>query len=159
MKLLLTASGITTPELKQAFVDMTDGKTNLRVALIPTAGDPIEWVVDPSDPKRSTAKLLRESLVSPDMEKSRWYLGYKEGGFNVVIADLKEKPETVREKLQNVDIIDVGGGDVNYLLDWVRKSKLDSYLKEILDKNVLYTGGSAGSARVSVVALSLGICS
>ncbi len=44
MKLLLTSSGIDNPELEQAFSDLTDGKTDLNVALIPTASDPIDWI-------------------------------------------------------------------------------------------------------------------
>lgn len=144
MKLLLTANGITTPELEQAFAEMTGGRTALRVALIPTAGDSIEWVPDPADSKKFTARLVSQIDARQGNEYKRW----REKGFEVVITDLKEAPEKIREKLQNVDIIDVGGGDVNYLLDWAKKCKLDTYLKEILDRDVLYVGASAGSLLV-----------
>ena len=44
MKLLLTSNGITSPELEQALRELTGGRTDLRVALIPNASDPIELV-------------------------------------------------------------------------------------------------------------------
>jgi len=44
MKMLLTSSGIDNLELKQAFSDLTNNKKNLKIALIPTAGDPIDWI-------------------------------------------------------------------------------------------------------------------
>ncbi len=62
-----------------------------------------------------------------------------------MVADLKDDSEKIKEKLNSVDIIDVCGGDVNYLLDWAKKSKLDTYLKNLLDKGVVYIGTSAGS--------------
>jgi dipeptidase E len=37
------------------------------------------------------------------------------------------------------------GGDVNWLLDWVKISKLDTYLHDLLLKGVIYIGASAGS--------------
>ena len=141
MKLLLTFNGITSPELEKAFAEMTDGRTDLRVAVIPTAGDPIEWIPDPMDAKKFTAKLTGQS----DLEKNQQYLDYQKKGYDVIIVDLKHNPEVVREKLENVDIIDVGGGDVNYLLDWARKSKLDMYLKDLLLTGAVYVGASAGS--------------
>jgi hypothetical protein len=44
MKILLTSSGIDNPELEQAFSELTNNKKGLNVALIPTAGDPIDWI-------------------------------------------------------------------------------------------------------------------
>jgi dipeptidase E len=60
-------------------------------------------------------------------------------------VDLKDDPEKIKNKLESVDVIDVTGGDVNWLLDWVKKSKLDIYLKDILNTGVVYVGTSAGS--------------
>lgn len=70
-------------------------------------------------------------------------------GHSVTFVDLKKDPTEVREMLEAVDVIDVGDGDVNWLLDWAKKSKLDTYLKDILAKDVVYTGSSAGSMLVN----------
>lgn len=141
MKLLLTSNGLSTPPLEQAFNDMVGDRKGLRVALVQTAGDPIEWVQDKDDSKRYTAKLIKQNR----MEDSNAYKKYKDMGYEVVDDDLKQDPEILKEKLQNVDVIDVGGGDVNYLLDWAKKAKLGDYLKDLLDKGAMYTGASAGS--------------
>ena len=141
MKLLLTSNGITSPELKEAFLEMTNGRTDLKVAIILTAGDPIEWIQDKEDGKKYVAKLLKQNKL----EDSKTYLKYKQKGCSIIDGDLKQDPDVLKEKLQNVDIIDVGGGDANWLLDWAKKSRLDTYMKDLLDKGVVYIGESAGS--------------
>lgn len=141
MKLLLTSNGLSTPPLEQAFAELTNGKTDFKVALIPTASDPIEWVQDKDDKKKYTAKLIKQNKI----EDNEAYKRYIEKGYEVVNADLKQDPDLLKEKLQNVDVIYVGGGDVNYLLDWAKIAKLGDYLKELLDKGVVYIGTSAGN--------------
>jgi len=73
--------------------------------------------------------------------KAEW----EKKGYSVIITDLKEDSAELRKKLESVDVIDVTGGDVNWLLDWAKKSKLDTYLKDILSKGVVYVGASAGN--------------
>jgi peptidase E len=143
MKLLLTSGGfIDTPLLEKSFLELTGNKVGLKVAIIPTAGDPIEWVEEDVGSNKYIAKLLPNKN---NPEDSKTYQYFKSHGYHVVIADLKEDHEKLKEKLQNVDVIEVGGGDVNWLLDWAKKSKLDIYLKDLLDKGVVYVGTSAGS--------------
>jgi len=60
-------------------------------------------------------------------------------------VDLKDDPKIIKEQLQKVDIIDVPGGDANWLLDWAKKAELGDYLKDLLDKGVIYTASSAGN--------------
>jgi len=145
MKLLLTSNGFTDSSIEQAFLEMTNNRTDLKVAIIPTASDPIEWV-----PEKEGSKEYVPRLIPERKEKNAgWLNNYKgeweEKGFDVVIADLKEEPEKIKEKIESVDVIDVTGGDVNYLLDWAKKSKLDTYLKDLLGRGVVYVGTSAGS--------------
>lgn len=45
---------------------------------------------------------------------------------------------------EKADILVFGGGNVRYLLEWIRKTKLDKYLPSLLKKRV-YVGISAGS--------------
>lgn len=142
MKLLLTSNGITDPAIERAFSEMIGERTGLKLAIIPTASDPIEWVPEKEGSKEYVAKLIRPNDV--EERKGEDYLYFKNKGFDVIIADLKEDPEILKKKLGSVDVIDVPGGDVNYLLNWAKKSKLDTYLKELLDKGVVYIGTSAG---------------
>ena len=144
MKLLLTSNGFINTSIEKDFLDMTKGKTNLKVAVIPTAGDPIEWV-PPKEGDTNYDNFVPKLVGKSDDGKGEYYDYFKNKGFDVVVVDLKEDQNLVKEKLQNVDIIFVGGGDVNYLLDWAKKSKLDSYLKDILNNDVLYIGLSAGN--------------
>ena len=146
MKLLLTSNGITSPEVEQMFDKLTNGRTNLRVAIIPTASDPIEWVLEKEGevaPYNSVAKLTKER--DDDFEKWPLCLYYKNKGFDVIFVDLKEDPTSIKERLHNVDIVDVPGGDVNWLLDWAKKAGLGEYLKKLLDNGVIYCASSAGN--------------
>lgn len=148
MKLLLTASGIVNPELERAFLELTGSRQGLAIAYIRTGGDPIEWVLEYEGSKKYVAKL-KELTEDERVKGENWLLSYKakheEKGHKVVVVDLKDDPEQVRKVLESVDVIEVGGGDINYLLSWAKKSKLDTYLKGILDRGVVYLGTSAGS--------------
>lgn len=144
MKLLLTSSGIVNPSLEKAFSELTDGKINLKVAFIPTAGDPIEWIGPKAGGLTYHHKLIRKN----NYKKYSDYKYLKSKGYKVIIADLKEDKVKLKKKLHDVDAIFVGGGDSNYLLDWAKKSKLDKYLKNLLDSGVVYVGVSAGSGLV-----------
>jgi len=149
MKLLLTSNGITSPEIENALTTFIDGRTNLRVAIIPTASDLIKWVLEKEEdtaPYDSVAKLLKET---GSLENLPQYLYYKNKEYDVIFVDLKEDPTTIKEKLQNIDIIDVLGGDINWLLDWSKKSGFNKYLKDLLNDGVIYCGSSAGSALVT----------
>ena len=151
MKLLLTSNGFMGSSLEKDFLYLIDNRTNLKVAIIPTASDPIEWV---AEKEGDQTKDYIPKLVSEKKEENlKWLNSYKEAwekkGYSVVIADLKKDPVKLREKIESADIIDVTGGDANWLLDWVKKSKLDTYLKDVLNKGVVYVGTSAGSGLIN----------
>ena len=144
MKLLLTSNGFINSPLESDFLELTSHRTNLKVAFIPTAGDPIEWVPlveGDASYDNYVPKLVGESSNG----KGEYYDYFKSRGYDVTVVDLKVEPGIVKEKLQGMDVIFVGGGDVNYLLDWAKKSKLDTYLKDLLTKDVVYIGISAGN--------------
>ena len=151
MKLLLTSNGFLNTPLEKDFLEMTDNKTNLKVAIMPTASDPIEWVPEKEGDqmKDYVYKLVFEKVE----QNAEWLQKYKaeweKKGHSVVIADLKEDPTELKKKIESVDVIDVLGGDVNYLLDWAKKSKLDTYLGDVLNKGVVYIGTSAGSGLIN----------
>lgn len=142
MKILLTSNGFRNTSLEKDFLEMVNNRTDIKVAIVPTASDPIEWVSEEVGNENCIARLIPEKNAEWLNDYKLWWI---EKGYKVVIADLKEDPEILKEKLENVDVIDVTGGDVNYLLDWAKKSKLDTYLKDLLEKGVVYIGTSAGS--------------
>ncbi len=148
MKLLLTSNGFIDSPLEKDFLELVGNRKNLKVAIIPNASDPIEWVPEKEGDqvKDYVAKLTHPNDV--EYGKGKDYLYFKNKGYDVVIADLKEDSEELKKKLENVDVIDVTGGDVNWLLDWAKKSKIDTYLKDLLNKGVVYIGTSAGSELV-----------
>jgi peptidase E len=144
MKLLLTSNGFIGTSFEEDVLKMAGNKSGLRVAIIPTAGDPIEWV--PLKEGDTSYDNFVPKLVGESSDgKGEYYDYFKNKGFDVIVVDLKESQNFVKEELQSVDIIFVGGGDVNYLVDLGKKSKLDSYLKDILNNDVLYIGLSAGN--------------
>lgn len=130
---------------------MTNNKTNLKVAIIPTASDPIEWVPEKEgdEMKDYVYKLVFEKIEQSAEWLQKYKTEWEKKGYSVVIADLKEDQTELKNKIESVDVIDVLGGDVNYLLDWAKKSKLDTYLGEVLNKGVVYVGTSAGSELIN----------
>lgn len=148
MRLLLTSNGLKDPELEQAFLELTDNRKGLAVAIIPTAGDPIEWIPESEGSKKYIAKLVPEKK---DQNIAWWHSmqeKWGEKGHRAIIVDLKEDPAEVKEKLESADIIDVPGGDPNYLVDWAKKANIGSYLSGLLERGVVYLGASAGSQLV-----------
>ena len=145
MKLLLTSNGFIGNSLEKDFLDLIGDHMNLRVALIPTAGDPIEWVPENEGDqiKDYVARLTRPN--DAEYGKGNTYHYLKSTGYDVVIVDLKDDPVKVREELESVDSIFVGGGDSNWLLDWAKKANLGTYLKDILSRGVVYVGERAGN--------------
>lgn len=82
-------------------------------------------------------------------EENEDYLYYKNKGFNIISVDLKENQDIIKNKLKNVDIIHMAGGDLNYLLLWVKKAKLNDYLANLIKNGVIYVGVSAGTVLVT----------
>jgi dipeptidase E len=97
----------------------------LKVAFIPTAGDPY------GDNK-------------PWMDADRQKL--VDLGFDVFDFDLKsKKQDEVNATLTKADIIFVAGGNTFYLLEKARKSGFDKVCQKLIDEGKIYIGSSAGS--------------
>lgn len=124
MKLFLTSAGLP-PETTEEFLKLLGKKPEeTRVCFITTASHPEEdkWFVE-KDRKR----LL-------------------ELRFNITELDLKEEnEESLKNKLEDFDVIFVEGGNTFYLLKYVRESGFDKVLRSFLDRGGIYLGISAGS--------------
>ena len=123
MKLFLTSQA---SEMMDRIVSMLDRPASeLKLAFIPTAGDPYGQ-------NKPWMDADREQIVK---------LGFKVADF-----DLKNKTEEeTRETLSKFDIIFVAGGNTFYLLDRARKSGFIKVAKELVKQGKIYIGSSAGS--------------
>lgn len=126
MKLLLTSSGITNKSIENALSDLLGkpyGKAS--VTFIPTAAN-----VEKGD----------KSWLVDDMYNVR-KLDF--ASFDIVDISAVSK-DIWLPSIESADILVFGGGNVNYLLDWIEKSGLKDHLPKLLETKV-YVGISAGS--------------
>ena len=67
-------------------------------------------------------------------------------GYQLQAIDLKqETPESLPQKLQNIDAVFVSGGNTFYLLDCMRSSGFSKQIYDFLNKGGIYLSTSAGS--------------
>jgi dipeptidase E len=126
MKLLLTSAGIMNESIAQALLSLTKKSFHkLKVAFIPTAAN-----IESGD---------KSWLIQDLMHCSN--LGFS----SVDIVDISALPHSIWEpRIQEADIVHVGGGNTYYLAYWIKKSGLGTLLPELL-KTKIYVGTSAGS--------------
>lgn len=92
--------------------------------------------------------------TAADPYKDKWFIEedrnkLRQMGFKVKDLDIKSKSkEELLVELKGVDVIFVAGGNVFYLLQETRKSGFDEVVKELIKKDVIYVGSSAGSVLV-----------
>lgn len=123
MKIFLTSQAY---KVMGKIAAMLPKPTNeLRLAFIPTAGDPY-------GDNKPWMDADRDKLVELE--------------FQVEDFDLKNKTEAeTRQTLSMFDIIFVAGGNSFYLLNEAKKSGFDKVAKELVKKGTVYIGSSAGS--------------
>lgn len=126
MKLLLTSAGNTNTSIEKSLLELL-GKSpaESHLTFIPTAMHPEKgdksWVVD-------------------DMQNFK-KLGFKT--FDVI--DLAVVGEDIwKPSFEQADVLVFGGGNVKFLLEWMRKSGVEKVLPQLLTTKV-YIGISAGS--------------
>ncbi|MDO8503345.1 MAG: Type 1 glutamine amidotransferase-like domain-containing protein [bacterium] len=130
MKLLLTSGGLMNKSMVAALQKLA-GKPfrNLNAIFIPTAAN---------------AEKGDKWWLIKDLESAH-KLKFK----NLDIVDIAAlKPEWVKERVQDANIIFVGGGNTFYLSYWMQKSGLMNMFPELL-KTRVYVGISAGSMAVT----------
>ncbi len=142
MKLLLTSGGITNEPIKKALRELVGKKyKDIKITFIPTAafaeGHDKGWLID-------------------DMYR------VKQTGAYIDVVDIAQLPKNeLFLRLEEADVIFVGGGNSFYLSYWMEKSGLMEQLPKLLETRV-YAGISAGSMivgdslRVSSQALAKG---
>ena len=127
MKLLLTSGGLENKSIIKALFDLLQKPfEESKIAFIPTAsnleaGDKKDWFI--------------EDLIQ-----------LKNLKFNSIdIVDISALPKEIwLERLKEVDILFVEGGNTYHLMHWFNKSGLSEILPELL-KTKIYIGVSAGT--------------
>ena len=134
MKMLLTSSGISNASIRNALVELLGKPISESDALfIPTAIYPIP------NGGEIMRKVICGTLGDPFCD-----LGWKTCGLLELTALPTLKKELWLPKLQNADVLLVGGGDCQYLTYWLQQSGIAAMLPELSEK-LVYVGLSAGS--------------
>ena len=126
MKLLLTSAGLCNKSIVNALASLIERPfTDLSLSFIPTAANVEEgskdWLID----DLVNCKNLNLSTID--------------------ILDISALPnDSISTRLEKSDIIFFGGGDLFYLMEWVKRTGLDKTLPRMLDKKI-YIGLSAGT--------------
>jgi dipeptidase E len=125
MKLLLTSAGITNQSIADALVELV-GKpaSEVKVGVVPTAEN-----VEPGD-----KTLLLESIT----RLRSWGIGW------IDVVDPSAAEVQWQDRLEQVDVVMVCGGNTFHLLDQARKTGFDSWMNDHLGSKV-YVGISAGT--------------
>lgn len=125
MKLLLTSSGLSKRDIGAALQGMFDKTpSEVKVGFIPTAAN-----VEP---------YSKDWVISQFNQLQRY------GFYQIDIVDIAADGVDWRGRLANVDMLWLSGGNTFYLLDQVRKTGFDVWLKQNIDHKV-YVGGSAST--------------
>lgn len=129
MKLLLTSGGISNRSIAQAFIELV-GKSpsDTKVAYVPTAAN---------------VEANNKDWVIKDF-LNLWRYGFSQ--FDIV--DPSATGVDWRPRLAAADVIQLSGGNTFHLLDQTRKTGLDKWLADNLDRKV-YVGGSASTILVT----------
>jgi len=125
MKLLLTSNGIANREIAEALTQLV-GKSpyDTKIGLIPIA--------------RNAEPMRRGGYIGQ-------FLDLWKNGFSMVdIVDPSAADVDWKNRLEDVDVIYVAGGNTFHLLNQARKTGLDQWLDDNIDKKV-YVGVSAGT--------------
>jgi dipeptidase E len=122
-RLLLTAYGLCTEEIRKAFHKLVPNESgNMKIAIIST-----------SQPK---LKEKHSQMIS--VKNTFHEMGYR----NVEFIDIEFEE---KDKLNEFDVIFLNGGHPFYLLYHLKKSGADKILNEMIDSGKVVVGLSAGS--------------
>lgn len=125
MKLLLTSSGLSKKQIGEVLQGMIEkSPSECKVGFIPTAAN-----VEPYN---------KDWLIGQFGQLQRY------GFYQIDIVDISADGVDWRARLGECDVLWLSGGNTFHLLDQVRKTGFDTWLKENIDSKV-YVGGSASS--------------
>jgi len=128
MKLLLTSAGFENPKIGKEFLRLINKPVSeIRVLFIPTAAR--------TDEELHYVEKSKEEILDLGIKKE-----------NICIYNLNK--EINDNELEKINVIYVCGGNTFYLLYKIRENGFDKKIKEMVDKEIVYCGASAGSILV-----------
>ena len=121
-RILLTSNGFFTEQIKQQFLQLTDGQLeNKKATVITTASQQKQ--------NQKYAIKAKEDMIG---------MGFDQVDFTDIEFD---QPDT----LQNYDVIYINGGNPFYLLYHLKESGTDLIIKKLAEQGVIFVGVSAGA--------------
>lgn len=103
-------------------------------------------------PAKDIKLALIENAADVEHGPRPWLIRNREWimshGFDVELVDLNEfrgNPAELKEKLASTDVVWFGGGNTYYLRWLLRETGADQILPELLNRGLVYGGGSAGA--------------
>ncbi|KAL1527032.1 hypothetical protein AB1Y20_015719 [Prymnesium parvum] len=151
-RLMLTSSGLTTPQLEQKFRQLMEASTPpsapSRIAMIVTAqlAPSVQETASPDaalTSKRSPGELRRRRLA--DARKKGRLISAQLGVPVECIDCLRVEPAELRASLEGASCIWVTGGNTFFLWQAMRRTGLDALIRERVASGALYVGCSAGA--------------
>lgn len=126
MQKMVLCSNIIDREGRDAFESFLGRKTNgMKTLFIPTGGNPeanLTWI-------KEDYSAIIESLE-----------------LNIEVYDIEDlSPEEFQVLVRQFEMIWMSGGIASYLLNAVKKVKLDTLLSSLLNEGIVYVGSSSGA--------------
>jgi dipeptidase E len=131
MNIFLYSLSVDEKQIKVLKGLLGNSKNNITVGLIENAADVV------TEGPEGWLEEIRKTII-----------GY---GFQLHLIDLREFVNdeiSLREKMNSVDIIWVGGGNMYYLRYLLQKTRADKIIKELIESGKVYCGWSAGGCVV-----------
>jgi len=129
MKLLLTSSGLSKRQIGESLQDMVNKPpSECKVGFIPTAAN--------------VESYNKDWVIAQFAQLQRY------GFYQIDIVDISADGVDWRSRLAECDMLWLSGGNTFHLLDQVRKTGFDKWLKENINDKV-YVGGSASTILVT----------
>lgn len=125
MKLFLASEAKHPESIKKLKTFVGGDLKDKRIVYIPTAANGEYWGSWKIGESVKVAKSLTNYFKIIELENQ-----YKENIFS---------------EIEKADVLWIAGGFSGYLLYWIRRTKFDKKLPEILSKGTIYVGSSAGS--------------
>ena len=125
-KILLTSAGLTTENLKNAFLDLVKDLKEVKIAILAT--------------KYNGSAV---NMFSTQIKKS-----FEDMGFSgVEILDLEEN---IENRLGIFNVFYICGGNTFEILKFAKQNNLGSEIEKLFERNGVYVGVSAGSIIVGL---------
>ncbi|PIR54489.1 hypothetical protein COU75_00520 [Candidatus Peregrinibacteria bacterium CG10_big_fil_rev_8_21_14_0_10_42_8] len=128
MKLFLSSQSISNEQLPHFKKLVGKELSSIKFALIENAADLYK------EEKKCFVHDTRALLTNLGMQLER-----------IDLNKHSSKNETLVERLQEFDVIWIGGGDTYYLCYLLKETGLDQNLQKLLQSGIVYGGGSAGA--------------